>query len=358
MGIAEFRLTDGQRKALAEATQPFVDAGLFRATDKSVTTRVQSWFAARLFNTLDEPILAALKDIREGHGNPVMLIRNLPERTDLPQTPNPQIVAEEGEIAPLMADYISQGLHMLLCEESAYKMGRFCADVSDSFARGFFGKAKGRAMHKDTGSSIILACIRGDKRASTLFYPVDAMVKHALTPEDVNLLKEALFCVDNSAYSQNTTRRLQTDPIRVLVEENGTLKYDVNIGNLEYLEAFNPGNHAATDTIRRLKRTLFSDKEAPLLKHTLEQGEYLIFDNRRVAHSVPAYTASTAAYAGNQRWLVHTQVSRQRAMDPPDNFTDPFVDPSEIHVPTLLKSIALDTRSYQKTGARPGAHER
>ncbi|MFF7776525.1 TauD/TfdA family dioxygenase [Streptomyces tanashiensis] len=139
-----------------------------------------------------------------------------------------------------------------------------------------------------------LLCLRGDPSAASKY----AQVKDVdLSSDQIAVLRQPRYHV-----RPDPAHVLPDDvPMRPLAILSGSEASPEIAYDTHHLEPVDEADVEAADALRELGVAL--DKAA--ISHVMEQGDLLIFDNKRVVH---ARTPFTARFDGTDRWLMRTMI--------------------------------------------------
>lgn len=139
-----------------------------------------------------------------------------------------------------------------------------------------------------------LLCLRGDPSGASKY----AQVKDVqLAPDVMATLREPRFHV-----RPDPAHVLPGDtPMRPLAIISGSESAPEIAYDTHHLEPIDAADEGAAEALRELGARL--DEVA--ISHVMEQGDLLLFDNKRVVH---ARTPFTARFDGTDRWLMRTMI--------------------------------------------------
>lgn len=236
----------------------------------------------------------------KGSNNSYLLLKNLPLKPNLCATPSKKhnVVSKERDFAVLLQSVISVSLGYLynfkdkitsglvddvfpIKQDSKKQVGTNSVFLEWHVEDGF---------HEMKADYVSLFCLRDDEKVQTYLMPARHLnLKESdqkqLSKFDYLIWEDLTFINDGE---------LQSSKVRVL---DGTSDPEI-IYDPAYMEACSSESKSAMAAVRD---SILEN----CLSLSLEQGDLLIFDNRRVVHSRNAYEPK---FNGEDRWLLRTLI--------------------------------------------------
>lgn len=287
-----FEVGPASADVVAEAMAA-VDADPYQSFEKFVDE-------ARLASgRLPAPLLAAVASFKADEGAGSLLIRGLPIPGSLPATPT---AAPTGGPAAMGTERLLLSVGVLLGEPFTYAQWDGGLLVHNKYPIPkhrdiqFGSNAVEFLLHTETPfrdvspDYLCLLCLRGDPSGEALTIVSDlARAIGQLDPTVRDVLRRAAFAFETDNPVIEVDGRGLTQPHPILSDRIGT-EVPEYVGDLV---ATGPEEQDALLQLRRLV-------DASATGVSLEQGDLLILNNRRVVHG---RTAFQPRYDGNDRWL-------------------------------------------------------